>query len=190
MVTKRRRDEILVAASRVFTQFGYRLTSMTQVAEQAGISRQALYLAFPSKQELFRAVVERNHEVELAEIRVVLSRLSSSAEKLMAALDAWFVRTNEQAVSLPLATELTADAFEFANQATNNATKEFEVIVARVIEPLLQGKPYATLTALDLARLLTTASIGFKISAGSDKELHGSLRALVSALLGSLGQIA
>jgi AcrR family transcriptional regulator len=92
MASNNGRDNILAAAHKTFLQFGYRLTSMTQIAEEAGIPRQALYLLFPSKQELFNAVVARIHNAELAEIRAALSSATTPAEKLLAALDVWYVR--------------------------------------------------------------------------------------------------
>ncbi len=46
----------------VFAQFGYRRASMDQVAEEAGLTRQALYHYFRSKADLFRASVEALHE--------------------------------------------------------------------------------------------------------------------------------
>jgi AcrR family transcriptional regulator len=56
------RERILDAAMEVFAQFGYRRASMDQVAEEAGLTRQALYHYFRSKADLFRASVEALHE--------------------------------------------------------------------------------------------------------------------------------
>jgi AcrR family transcriptional regulator len=55
-------DRILSAAENVFARFGFRRASMSQIAEEAGLTRQALYHHYASKEELFRAVVERLHE--------------------------------------------------------------------------------------------------------------------------------
>jgi AcrR family transcriptional regulator len=56
------RERILDAAMEVFAQSGYRRASMDQVAEAAGLTRQAVYHYFSSKTELFRASVEALHE--------------------------------------------------------------------------------------------------------------------------------
>jgi AcrR family transcriptional regulator len=56
------RERILDAAMEVFAQSGYRRASMDQVAEAAGLTRQAVYHYFRSKTELFRASVEALHE--------------------------------------------------------------------------------------------------------------------------------
>jgi AcrR family transcriptional regulator len=60
------RDRILDAAMLVFRRHGFRRSSIEQAAEAAGLTRQALYHHFNSKEALFRAVIERLHEDALA----------------------------------------------------------------------------------------------------------------------------
>ena len=58
MAPNDRRTEALDIASGLFLRFGYRKTSMDDVARAVGVSRQGLYLWFPNKQALFTATVE------------------------------------------------------------------------------------------------------------------------------------
>jgi TetR/AcrR family acrAB operon transcriptional repressor len=60
------RTRILDAAMLVFRRHGFRRSSIEQAAEAAGLTRQALYHHFESKEALFRAVIERLHEEALA----------------------------------------------------------------------------------------------------------------------------
>lgn len=60
------RTRILDAAMLVFRRHGFRRSSIEQAAEAAGLTRQALYHHFKSKEALFRAVIERLHESALA----------------------------------------------------------------------------------------------------------------------------
>src|SRR5882724_6318057 len=60
------RTRILDAAMAVFRRHGFRRSSIEQAAEAAGLTRQALYHHFKSKEALFRAVIERLHESALA----------------------------------------------------------------------------------------------------------------------------
>src|SRR5450755_708712 len=62
----RARTRILDAAMVVFRRHGFRRSSIEQAAEAAGLTRQALYHHFESKEALFRAVIERLHENALA----------------------------------------------------------------------------------------------------------------------------
>jgi AcrR family transcriptional regulator len=59
-------DRILDAAMRVFGRHGFRRSSIEQAAEEAGLTRQALYHHFNSKEALFRALIERLYENSLA----------------------------------------------------------------------------------------------------------------------------
>jgi AcrR family transcriptional regulator len=59
-------DRILDAAMRVFRRHGFRRSSIEQAADEAGLTRQALYHHFPSKEALFRAGLERLYEKALA----------------------------------------------------------------------------------------------------------------------------
>ncbi len=60
------RARILDAAMLVFRRHGFRRSSIEQAAEAAGLTRQALYHHFKSKEALFRAVIEQLHENALA----------------------------------------------------------------------------------------------------------------------------
>ena len=60
------RTRILDAAMLVFRRHGFRRSSIEQAAEAAGLTRQALYHHFESKEALFRAVIERLYENALA----------------------------------------------------------------------------------------------------------------------------
>jgi len=65
-MTPKPRDRILDAAMAVFRRHGFRRSSIEQAAEAAGLTRQALYHHFRSREALFRAVIERVHENALA----------------------------------------------------------------------------------------------------------------------------
>jgi len=60
------RARILDAAMLLFRRHGFRRSSIEQAAEAAGLTRQALYHHFKSKEALFRAVIEQLHENALA----------------------------------------------------------------------------------------------------------------------------
>ena len=54
MSPEEKREAVFEAASEVFSRYGFRRTSMNDIAEAAGISRPALYLMFDNKEDLFR----------------------------------------------------------------------------------------------------------------------------------------
>lgn len=52
-----RRGRLLEAAAALFARWGYDKTSVDDIARECGISKGAVYLEFPGKEELFRGVL-------------------------------------------------------------------------------------------------------------------------------------
>jgi AcrR family transcriptional regulator len=66
---ERRRPQVLDAALGLFLERGYEGTSMTAVADAAGVTKPVVYACFPGKDELFRALLRREEERILEEIQ-------------------------------------------------------------------------------------------------------------------------
>ncbi|MEW5849068.1 MAG: TetR/AcrR family transcriptional regulator [Myxococcota bacterium] len=83
-----RRHQLLEAAQGVFLRYGFRKTSMDEVARVAEVSRQGLYLHFATKEELFRAAFQ--HALDSA-LRQATARLKDPSrsweERLVGAFD-------------------------------------------------------------------------------------------------------
>ncbi len=74
----------------VFARYGFRKTSMDEVARAAGVSRQGLYLQFANKEELFREALVHTLSSQLNAGMAALSRTEDGLEaRLVAACDAW-----------------------------------------------------------------------------------------------------
>ncbi|GIU67886.1 TetR/AcrR family transcriptional regulator [Candidatus Phycosocius spiralis] len=56
---KARPDEVLEAALELFALNGFAATRMEDIAQRAGLSKAAIYLYFPSKHDVFKALVEQ-----------------------------------------------------------------------------------------------------------------------------------
>lgn len=76
-----RRAALLEAAFGVFARFGYRKTSMDEVARAAHVSRQGLYLHFANKEDLFRATLRHAIESSLAAAVAELTVVGASLEE-------------------------------------------------------------------------------------------------------------
>lgn len=62
--TEMKRQEIIGIATELFKQLGYERTSMSAIAARLGGSKATLYGYFPSKDDLFRAVLEHDVSAE------------------------------------------------------------------------------------------------------------------------------
>jgi AcrR family transcriptional regulator len=61
-----RPHELLEAALQLFVEKGYAATSAAEVAQRAGVSKGTLYLYYPSKEDLLKAVIRRFMSAEIA----------------------------------------------------------------------------------------------------------------------------
>ncbi len=67
-------DRILQAAFNCVKQYGFKRTSMADIALASGISRSALYLVFKDKTDIFRSVTEKIHNQTLTDAKNELAK--------------------------------------------------------------------------------------------------------------------
>jgi AcrR family transcriptional regulator len=63
-----RASDLLAAATRVFVANGYAATTMTDISEAAGVARANIYWYFPSKDDVFAAVMNELYGAEIADL--------------------------------------------------------------------------------------------------------------------------
>jgi len=76
----RRRPLVLDAALGLFVERGYRGTAMEAIAEAAGVTKPVVYECYPSKAELFGALLEREERRLLEAVAAALPRDASAAD--------------------------------------------------------------------------------------------------------------
>lgn len=80
------RQRILEGAHRAFLARGYRGTSIPVIAGEAGVSVGLIYRYFPSKEELFLSVCQRQTDLQLNELAAHLSSIPDPHARLDAAV--------------------------------------------------------------------------------------------------------
>ena len=92
--------ELLDAALELFVERGFAATRSEDVAARAGVSKGTLYLYFPSKEELLKAVIRQKVVNEIAEgFEIVRGFEGSSADLLALMLRMWWERIGETPAS-------------------------------------------------------------------------------------------
>ncbi|UZD56060.1 TetR/AcrR family transcriptional regulator [Caldimonas aquatica] len=128
---RRRKDarpqELLDAALEMFVEKGFAATKMDDVAARAGVSKGTVYLYFPSKEELLKAVIRHNLSLTIAEGDDVLSRYDGPTSELLHLLARrWWERVGETAA---------AGIFKLIITEVRNFPDLAEFYAAEVIEP-------------------------------------------------------
>jgi AcrR family transcriptional regulator len=93
---QRRKDarpqELLDAALALFVEKGFAATRSEEVAARAGVSKGTLYLYFPSKEELLKAVIRQTLSADIAAGARLLETLDGTATHMLTeVLTRWWV---------------------------------------------------------------------------------------------------
>jgi AcrR family transcriptional regulator len=169
---------VLDAAVGVFARYGFRKTSMDEVARAAGVSRQGLYLQFANKEELFRRAVEHSLDGQLRAAAAALTQTETRLEdRLLAACDAWAGRFIGALGSD--AADLMCASSTLAGAALSRYQSQFESLLAAAIgaSPLMRTYAAAGLSAEELARVLHATARGFKHGAASREDFLNAMTA-------------
>ena len=76
------RDIIIDVARNIFARFGYRKTTMDEIAQATHKGKSSIYHYFNSKVDIFQAVVEKESQLLKEEISKAVSRIDSPQKEL------------------------------------------------------------------------------------------------------------
>lgn len=147
-----RRRQLLLAAREVFVAQGYHSAAMDEIAEAAGVSKPVLYQHFPSKRELYLALLGEHTQQLIDAVRAALESTRANKQRVAATLSAYFafIDTESEAFRLVFESDLTNDpqARGLLDRVTDECSKMFADVI---IEDTRLPRPEAELLAVALA---------------------------------------
>lgn len=179
-------DLILDAALPVFVRFGFRKTSMADIARAAGISRASLYLSFSSKEELFRAGSIRAHTRTLKKVAAALQDKGSAFDRMEKAIAAFQGELIAPFGSSADAEELFAANMALAADITRDARARLVEMLAQSLTTAAENKeinlkPLQAPPA-QLANIIVAAMDGIKHAQGDGSNLQADTRLFMRLL--------
>lgn len=141
-----RQKAILGAAFEAFRQYGFRRTSMEDIARGAGMSRAALYLHYRNKEDIFRSLATYYYDAAEHAISAELRAARPAAEALRAAFEAQAGELFEALLTSPHGDELLDT--KYAHSA--DLAEAGEARLAAIYAGWLEGE--AAAGRIDLAR--------------------------------------
>ena len=99
-------DNILLAAFDTFRTYGFRRTTMEDIARAAGMSRAALYIHFKNKEDIQRGMTKAYYEQVAARVQVALAQSGTVQELLSQAFAEHAGETFKVLVDSPHGNEL------------------------------------------------------------------------------------
>jgi len=92
---KKRRTEILESAKNVFSSTSFHKAEMNEIAKRANIAKGTIYLYFPSKKELFRAVIKDGLEKLSQKIGIEVENIGDPVGKIKKAISTYMMFFND-----------------------------------------------------------------------------------------------
>ena len=151
------------AVMMAFAQYGFRKTSMEDIAQATGLSRQSIYKKFGSKEECYDQILVAYMSKIYTDILAILKDEDGVPPKV---LEDVFTLIGEDAVAFtntPHGQELMEDALRAANDTPERGPEMFIQWLAEFFEK--HGFTQSEQHAKDLAFVLVTASRGILIHA-------------------------
>lgn len=180
------KERLIAAAIRHARSVGHQRTVMEEIAEEAGITRQALYRHYPTKDALFREAVKFMQARALEDAEKAAGAAQGAEAALFAMLHTRFDRMLALVDGSPHAAELLEDGARLCADINDEAGKRFEKQLMGAI-----GKAEAAgaltlrrgVTAAKLAQMLLCAARGAKHDQVSRRAFRRDLKDMTDVIL-------
>ncbi len=159
------RGRILEAGFTLFGRYGFKRTSMEDIASEAGLSRAALYLQFRNKEDIFRGLAAGLHERCLKAAEDALSGGGTLTERLQAAVEGKTLPMIEITNSSPHGSELMDETNRLCGDLAAESGRRFQKMLAEAFQRADGTDVYlrsARLTPAEAADLFAASIHGLK----------------------------
>lgn len=185
------RDRILGAAFTLFGRYGFKRTSMEDIASEAGLSRTALYLQFRNKEDIFRELARGLHEEALSGAEAALEADEPLADRLVRAVEAKTLRMIEVVQASPHGSELMDQKNRLCGDLATESERRFEEMLTRALTRADGAREIdlalAGLSASEAAELFARSVDGLKGPEVQIDRYRKRLASFVGVLVRGLG---
>jgi AcrR family transcriptional regulator len=122
-----RRAQLLEVARKVFGGHGFHTVTMDTVAREAGVTKPILYDHFPSKRELYLALLEADLDLLRTRLHTALQAPTGNRQRIRASFQAYFDFVDDH-----------AEGFRLLMQEAIGAEREFREMVGQFRDEVLK----------------------------------------------------
>jgi AcrR family transcriptional regulator len=158
-----------------FTRHGFAKTSMSDIAKASGVSRTSLYNAFPTKDDVFRALSARINQHVHAAVVSAFGRPGAWDQRLLGIVNARVSWVYELLHASEYGRELINEKNKICGGAVLVASDRFETVVANLLTENLTGSADGAV----LARVLIQSVNGILEKAETKVDAEQSIALLV-----------
>jgi AcrR family transcriptional regulator len=170
-----KRDQILQSAVKTICQYGYRRTSMEDIAKEAGVSRPAIYQHFKNKEAVAHAALEMVVAQALVEAAQAAALKEDPNQKLTAYLVAYMTFYYRLLFSGPHVSELMEVKQQFGSEKPSAARAQ----VIEILNGIMDLKPDS-----ETGAILVSSAEGIKMAAPDEEVLARRIKELTKRFLG------
>src|SRR5580658_839938 len=171
-------NAIVLAGLKLFAQYGYRKTSIDDIANAAQVAKRTVYLHFENKAAVFLAILEYLADRVRQRCAAAENADGTAVERLTGLLDAYFGMGFEFFGKSEHMPELKETFSKLARTRIGDFNTEYENRLAKFLRSLEKagdiGRPPQGLTVEQLVHILIRTAEGAK----HDPEIQGDRRAL------------
>jgi AcrR family transcriptional regulator len=128
-----RRAQLLVAALEVFTVAGYHSAAMDEIADRANVSKPVLYQHFPSKLELYLAVLDMHIDSLVFAIQKAIASNRENSSRVAATVEAYFGFIDSEGEAFRLLFESDMSLEPQVRERLNRMTYDCAAAVSAII---------------------------------------------------------
>ncbi|WP_319502776.1 TetR/AcrR family transcriptional regulator [uncultured Draconibacterium sp.] len=157
------KQQFIEAAGIVFERYGFKKTTMDDIAFAAGKGKSSLYYYFKNKEEVFEAVVAHEAKQLVAEINKAINSSHPAVDKLRSYVN---IRMKRFVQRGNLATALNDNflaTFAFIEKIQNNYRDLEIVMIAGIINEGINRKEFKPVDANFTSEAILTCMIGFEV---------------------------
>ncbi len=167
--TTNKTDRVLSASLLCFKQYGFKRTSMLDIAKAADMSRPALYILFKNKTDIFRSLSERFQKFTLENTKTALAQSANIQSRLTNAILARispFYLLAHNSLHGPELFDLTKSTAADINESAN---KEFFTLIQAALDMAISEKEIDAknnnVNSTELTQILISGASGLKETA-------------------------
>ncbi|HEY0163407.1 MAG TPA: TetR/AcrR family transcriptional regulator [Edaphobacter sp.] len=186
-------ESVLLAAIDLFARYGYRKTSIDDIAAAANVAKRTVYLHFESKADVFRAMALYLLELTRSRVETALKSEGSPADRLTALLYANYGTAFERFGASDHVQDLEAAGTELLQAGILAWEQEYEDYIVAFLRGLKRkgeiGGPPPGLTLAQIVRMTMRGATAAKHEAAIKGDLEAyrkRLRELALFLLAAL----
>ena len=185
-----KRETILLSAWETFAAYGFRRTSMQDIADKASISRPALYLEFANKADIFRGLAKSIFQQNIVNAKEIFETDAPLKDKLLKVLIISFADFYQHIENTPHGEEMLSIKTELAGDIYLDWLDEIKSTICDGISKENENLEIGNsgINADNIASIIINTMHGSKSRQTNEAELRKQAENVVTLVMAAMSQ--